>query len=80
MLCQFNRLLYPSNPTNLSPSQYMVATYIPCEKVLDSSGKPISEIKAVGYSLPTSDKIKYEMKGAKNAKSGILSIPSISMP
>ena len=26
------------------------------------------------------EQIKYEMKGAKNAKSGILSIPSISMP
>ena len=73
MLCQFNRLLYPSTPTTLSPSQYMVATYIPCEKVLDSSGKPISEIKAVGYSLPTSDKIKYEMKGqwSKNSKHGL---------
>ena len=26
------------------------------------------------------EQIKYEMKGAKNAKSGILSMPSIPMP
>ena len=73
MLCQFSRLVYPSNVGNITPGSYMVAVYTPCEKVLDSAGNSITQVKAVGYSLPVSDKIRYDMKGqwSKNSKHGL---------
>ena len=73
MLCQFSRLVYPSNVGNITPGSYMVAVYTPCEKVLDSAGNSVTQIKAVGYSLPVSDKIRYDMKGqwSKNSKHGL---------
>ena len=73
MLCQFSRLVYPSNVGSITPGSYMVAVYTPCEKVLDSAGNSITQVKAVGYSLPVSDKIRYDMKGqwSKNSKHGL---------
>ena len=73
MLCQFSRLVYPSNVGNITPGSYMVAVYTPCEKVLDSAGNSVTQVKAVGYSLPVSDKIRYDMKGqwSKNSKHGL---------
>lgn len=73
MLCQFSRLVYPSSVGSITPGSYMVAVYTPCEKVLDSAGNSITQVKAVGYSLPTSDKIRYDMKGqwSKNSKHGL---------
>ena len=73
MLCQFSRLVYPQSMAMVSSGSYMVAIYKPCEKVLDSTGNTVSQIKAVGYALPTSEQIQYEMKGqwSKNAKHGL---------
>ena len=73
MLCEFQRLIYPTSPQLVLPGTYTVASYIPCERVLDASGKPISQIKAVGYCLPLSDKIRYDMQGqwTKNSKFGL---------
>ena len=73
MLCQFSRLIYPNNVGNITPGSYMVAVYTPCEKVLDSAGNSVTQVKAVGYSLPVSDKIRYDMKGqwSKNSKHGL---------
>lgn len=73
MLCQFSRLIYPGNVGSITPGCYMIAVYTPCEKVMDSSGNCISQIKAVGYSLPVSDKIQYDIKGqwSKNPKHGL---------
>lgn len=51
MLCQFNRLIYPQSISMATPGSYMVAVYTPCERVQDSSGNVITQIKAVGYSL-----------------------------
>lgn len=52
---------------------YMVAIYTPCEKVLDSKGNTVNQIKAVGYALPISEHIRYEMRGqwSKNSKHGL---------
>ena len=73
MLCQFSRLIYPQSIAMVSSGSYMVAIYKPCEKVLDSTGNTVSQIKAVGYALPTSEQIQYEMKGqwSKNSKHGL---------
>lgn len=73
MLCQFERLIYPPNPAQLLPSSYMVAAYKPCENVRDGSGNIVSQVKAVGYCLPISAKLRYDMKGhwSKSSKHGV---------
>ena len=68
LLCKFKRLIYQA-----SPDSYTVALYKPCESVLDSSGRRIGEVKAVGWCLPTAEKLKYDLKGHwnKTAKHGV---------
>lgn len=68
LLCKFKRLIYQA-----SPDAYTVALYKPCESVLDSSGRRIGEVKAVGWCLPTAEKLKYDLKGhwSKTARHGI---------
>ena len=73
MLCEFQRLIYPTSPQLVLPGTYTVASYVPCERVLDTSGKLVTQIKAVGYCLPLSEKIRYDMQGqwTKNSKFGL---------
>lgn len=73
MLCQFERLIYPPNPAQLLPSSYMVAAYKPCENIRDGSGNIVSQVKAVGYCLPISAKLRYDIKGhwSKSSKHGV---------
>lgn len=68
LLCKFKRLIYQA-----SLDAYTVALYKPCEAILDSSGRRIAEVKAVGWCLPTADKLKYDLKGhwSKTAKHGV---------
>ena len=72
MLCQFDKLLYPKT-ADASTVEYMIAVYRPCEIVRDSAGDMMSQIKAVGYCLPTSDKLRYRLKGhwIKHPKHGL---------
>ena len=72
MLCAFERLLYPPTLQNLNPDSYMVAIYRALERVPDSSGTNVMQIKAVGYGLPVSDKLRYDLQGhwSTNAKHG----------
>lgn len=73
MLCQFSRLVYPQSIAMITSGCYMVAIYTACEKVLDSKGNTVNQIKAVGYALPISEHIRYEMRGqwSKNSKHGL---------
>jgi exodeoxyribonuclease V alpha subunit len=73
MICQFEKLIYPQDVCALNADSYMVAVYKPCENVKDSAGNTLSQIKAVGYALPMSNKLKYDIQGhwSKNAKHGI---------
>lgn len=72
MLCQFDRVIFPRTPST-SPTDFMIAVYRPCGVLRDASGNQLQSFKAVGYGLPTSDKVKYQMKGkwSKNPKYGI---------
>ena len=72
MICQFKRLIYPKTVT-AGDASYMIALYRPCEKVMDAAGNVVSEIKAVGYCLPTADNLRYDMRGrwSRSAKHGI---------
>jgi len=51
----------------------MVAAYKPCENVRDGSGNIVSQVKAVGYCLPISAKLRYDIKGhwSKSSKHGV---------
>ena len=72
MLCQFEKLLYPKDAHAASVGSYMVAVYRPCEIVRDSSGSILPQFKAVGYFLPVSNHLRYDMKGhwSRNTKHG----------
>lgn len=73
MLCQFEKLIYPSNIAAVGINSYMIALYRPCEKILDTSGNRVTQVKAVGYCLPTADNLRYEIQGHwnKNPKHGV---------
>ena len=51
----------------------MIAIYKPCGTLRDAAGHVLDQFKAVGYCLPTSDKVKYRMEGrwSKSQKHGI---------
>ncbi len=70
MLCEFQRVIYPPIP---SPGSYMVALYHPCEQVKDLAGNILTQIKAVGYCLPTAENLRYNMQGRwnTNTKHGV---------
>ena len=72
MICQFKKLIFPRSVAAASDS-YMIALYKPCESIVDSAGHSISEVKAVGYCLPTASNVKYDIKGKwnKSTKHGI---------
>lgn len=72
MICQFKRLIYPRDIAAVDGS-YMIALYKPCETIKDSRGQVLSEIKAVGYCLPTADNLRYDFKGhwSRSAKHGV---------
>lgn len=73
MLCQFERLIYPQNAASLDAGSFMIAVYRPCEKIKDSAGNTVTQVKAVGYCLPTAEKLRYELQGhwSKNSKHGV---------
>ena len=65
MLCQFDKLIYPKT-ADISTVDYMIAVYRPCGVVRDADGEMISQIKAVGYCLPISEKLRYRLSGHWN--------------
>ena len=70
LLCEFERLIYPSCP---EPSSYMVAMYRPCEKIRDMAGNILDRVKAVGYCLPTASDLRFDIQGqwSRSAKHGL---------
>lgn len=73
MLCQFERLIYPQSVRAIDAGSFMIAVYRPCEKIKDSAGDLVTQVKAVGYGLPIADKQRYELQGhwSKNPKHGV---------
>lgn len=63
MLCEFEKLIYPSDAAAAGAAGYMVAVYRPCEKVVDAAGKSVWQIKAVGYNLPVASGLQFDLKG-----------------
>ena len=73
LLCQFERLIYPQSVSTIDAGSFMIAVYRPCEKIKDSAGDLVTQVKAVGYGLPIADKQRYELQGhwSKNPKHGV---------
>lgn len=72
MLCQFDKLLYPKEG-DTSTVAYMIAVYRPCEILRDSDGDMMSQFRAVGYCLPTAQKLRYQLNGhwVRHPKHGV---------
>jgi exodeoxyribonuclease V alpha subunit len=51
----------------------MVALYRPCGTIRDGTGNPVRQVKAVGYFLPVSAKLRYDIQGhwGKDRKHGV---------
>ena len=62
MLCQFEKLLYP-RVADATTVDYMIAVYRPLEIIRDSDGDMLTQVKAVGYCLPITEKIRYRLNG-----------------
>lgn len=73
VMCQFDRLLFPKTREEVTNDSYMIALYSPCEQLVDGTGARVYQVKAVGYCLPLSDKIRYKLQGywSKTAKYGV---------
>lgn len=72
MLCTFERVIFPRDAA-ASTTGFMIAVYRPCGVLKDAAGNILDQFKAVGYCLPTSDKMRYNMTGkwSKSQKHGI---------
>ena len=72
MLCRFKRLIYPKTPP-AEDSGYRIVLYQPCETVRDAAGHLVTEVKAVGFFLPTGENRSYELKGrwGRDSKYGV---------
>lgn len=73
MKCAFQKLIYPPNTVALDPSSYMVAVYKLIDRLPDSDGNIMSEVKVVGFNLPIVKDMDFDITGNwnKNAKHGI---------
>ena len=72
MLCKFEKVIFPRDPA-ANNSGFMIAIYKPCGTLRDAAGNVLDSFKAVGYCLPTSNKVKYRLEGkwSKSQKHGI---------
>ena len=70
MICSFKKLIYPKSQQAAEGGGYMIAVYAVHEKLLDSTGSRITEAKVVGYYLPTTAGLRFDLTGhwVKNGK------------
>ena len=63
MVCSFKKLIYPKTPQAAEGGGYMIAVYAVHEKLLDTAGTRINEVKVVGYYLPTTTGLRFDLTG-----------------
>lgn len=73
MLCKYDRLIYPRDREALTPASFMIVSYRTCEEIMDCAGHPVTQVKAVGYGLPVSEKLQYRLDGrwTRSVKHGL---------
>jgi ATP-dependent exoDNAse (exonuclease V) alpha subunit len=63
MICSLKRVLYPKTLPAQYDGGYAVALYTPHEKVLDTKGFVMREIKVVGCCLPLAEGLRFRLHG-----------------
>ena len=63
MICSFKEMIYPRSTEDTEKGSYMIVKYKVDEKVLNTSGAPITEVKVVGYHLPIAVGIQLDLNG-----------------
>ena len=72
MLCEFEKVIFPKGVTT-TVNGFMIAIYRPCGVLRNAAGEQVGSFKAVGYCLPTSQKVRYQLQGrwTRTSKHGI---------
>ena len=63
MICSFKRLIYPKTVQAAQADDYMIAVYMVHDRLEDSIGNRIYEVKVAGYFLPVNLNLRFEMSG-----------------
>ena len=63
MICSFKKLIYPKTAQAAEAGGYMIAVYGIHDKLLDASGNRVHEAKVVGFYLPMTGGLQFEMSG-----------------
>jgi exodeoxyribonuclease V alpha subunit len=63
MICSFKKLIYPKTVQEAETGSYMVAIYAIHDNIPDFDGYSIREAKVVGYFLPITNGIQFDMTG-----------------
>jgi exodeoxyribonuclease V alpha subunit len=63
MICSFKKLIYPKTAHEAEAGGYTVAVYELHEKTVDSAGNRIYDAKVVGYYLPQTGGLRFDMTG-----------------
>ena len=63
MICSFKKLIYPKTVQEAESGSYMVALYGVHDHVPDAGGNRLREVKIVGYYLPMTNGLRYEIEG-----------------
>jgi len=63
MICSFKKLIFPKTMQAAESGGYMVAIYGVHDNVPDADGKRVYEAKVVGYYLPMTNGLRFEMMG-----------------
>ena len=63
MICSFKKIVYPHSVADAENGSYMIAHYNLAEKVLDAGGKQITDVTVVGYYLPVTVGVMFDLEG-----------------
>jgi len=63
MICSFKKLIYPKTDREAETGGYTVAVYGIHDRLVDSAGNQLYEAKVVGYYLPMTPGLRFEMTG-----------------
>jgi exodeoxyribonuclease V alpha subunit len=63
MICSFRKLIYPQSASEAEAGGYMIAVYAVHGKVADVQGNLLTEAKVVGYYLPMTAGVRFDMAG-----------------
>jgi exodeoxyribonuclease V alpha subunit len=63
MICSFRKLIYPKSVSEAETGGYMIAVYAVHGKMADAQGNLLTEAKVVGYYLPMTTGVRFDLAG-----------------